>query len=382
MRASDTRRIGELIVLAAVVATVASASATDFSVLFGTQTNGAVFDDLNVFLVSRGAPAQTVRIVNLGWQSSASTPMAAQLAPALTAWQVSGAVPVLAWMPYAFNDWTAPNPNELIAQGRYDEYLDDFFTTLSTAFVFGQVPPRRLFIEFAPAPNGNWFPWAPTCPPCSGNGQNIGQSAASYIAMFNYVVGFSRREKYRLANDTVQWIFDVATYDANGPARIYYPGANVTDWTALTGANYGTTINGNSWVTPSQLLSSQLAAVRAFAPEKPVALLEVSSVSIPHGVDAKGKWLETLLSVTVPASAAAIRMVGLANEDAGPSDLAVFGGQRGSSLWTAPFPDGGAYWTFDRLAAALGNATDGVHYVGLAPTNARLISDAAFAGRA
>ena len=358
----------------------AAAVEAEFTALFGTQTNGAVFDDLNVFLVGQGSPAQSVRIVNLGWEAASKNPLSAQLAGALEAWQVSGAVPVLAWMPYAFNDWAAPNPNQIIASGGYDGYLDAFFSELSAGFVFSQIPARRIFIEFAPAPNGNWFPWSPNCPGCSGNGQNIGQTATSYVDMYRYVVAFSRRPKYNLTADTVQWIFDVATYDANGPPSIYYPGDNHTDWTGVTGANYGTTLNGNSWLTPQQVVGAQITALRAIAPSKPVAMLEVSSVSIPNGVEAKGAWLQELVSTVVSNSAGAIRMVGLANEGAGPSDLAVFGGARGTSLWTVPFPDGGAYWTFDGLAAALSNATDAVRYTAMDQSNARLISDAAFRG--
>jgi len=40
----------------------------------------------------------------------------------LKIWNDVDHVPLMTWMPYAYNNWTIPNPNELIAKGAYDKY--------------------------------------------------------------------------------------------------------------------------------------------------------------------------------------------------------------------------------------------------------------------
>jgi hypothetical protein len=347
-------------------------------VLYGSNTPGAIFDQLNIFFRESAAPVapQSVRALDVGWAAGAASTDIAQL---IQAWEVSGAVPLVTWQPYAYADWAAPSPNSLIAAGKYDDYLDEWFGNLSQQFIFAAQPPRRVFIRFAPAPNGNWYPWSPSCPGCSGNGQNIEQTAASYIDMYRYVVAFGRGATYNLTADTVQWIFDAATYNADGPPSAYYPGHDVVDWFSATGNNYGTTMPGNEWTEPLDLYSATLAELAALNSSKPIALTAAGTVSVPNGVAAKATWLTSLLGDLV-ASQPRIRMVSFHNQDSGASDLAVFGGGHGTVLFTSPMPASGAYWTYPSLVAAMAAPIEGIEFVGLDPFNPRYITSTDFLG--
>jgi mannan endo-1,4-beta-mannosidase len=365
--------------LAVVAAVLMAVSSAERHVLFGTFTEGAVYDQLSVWLNAvAGAPPQSVRMRNIGWAAANAQ---ADVASLTSAWQETGSVPVLTWMPYAYANWSSPTPNADITNGAYDEYLDDFLTELATSFIHGQVPPRRVYIRFAPSPNGNWFPWSPYCPACSSNGQAISQSAQSYIDMWRYVYKFAQRPKYGLGSkDTVQWVYDVATYDASGAPSTFYPGDDVVDWLSVTGNNYGSTLPGNNWVTATELYQATILALTQINSSKPIALSCAGTVSQPLGVTAKAAWLTDLLTAYIP-STPNIRMLVMQNQDNGDSDLAIFGGSAGSALWTSPMPMSGAYWSYSAFAAGVATAkSKGSAFIGFNQTNPRLIDDRDFAG--
>ena len=147
-----------------------------------------------------------VSVLEIGWAANDWPTVEQQLN---AVWNIEMAVPLITWMPYAYKTWSSPTPNKDIVLGKYDDYIAQFLGNLST-----WVAGKRAYLRFAPQPNGDWFPWSPVCGSCSGNGQSINQTVASYSAMWTYVINKVRSSKYNLGTDVLQVMFDVNNVNA------------------------------------------------------------------------------------------------------------------------------------------------------------------------
>ena len=340
------------------------------TVLFGTYTpTTPVFDALNAWLTYKN---QSVGIVEVGWGPTSGIPEA--LSDIEAVWE-SGAVPIVTWMPYPYIHWTSPTPNADIVNGVYDGYISAFFSALQSFLsgqdqVLGTEDDRRAYLRFAPQPNGDWFPWSPYCPSCGSTGQHINQSIASYTAMFNYVVAKGRASPFQLSTDVLQVMWCINEVDVSGPSSAFYPGDADVDWTAVVGFNWGNTVPGNQWTHPRELFSAPLSRLRDFAASKPVALATVASTSVPNGVSAKARWLNSLFSYlgSLPPQ---VHMLAFHNAD-GATDFGIFGGSRGDIG-----VDHGQYLAYREI---LTNIQQHAWILGSDAKNPRLISNAAFRG--
>jgi hypothetical protein len=180
--------------------------------LLGSYTpNNQTFQDMttypNMFNTPSDSINMAVSVVEVGWSANDWPSVEQQLN---TVWNIEMAVPLITWMPYAYKTWSSPTPNKDIVLGKYDDYIAQFLGNLST-----WVAGKRAYLRFAPQPNGDWFPWSPVCGACSGNGQSINQTVASYSAMWTYIMTKVRSSKYNLGTDVLQVMFDVN--NANAP---------------------------------------------------------------------------------------------------------------------------------------------------------------------
>ena len=340
--------------------------------LFGSYTpNNQTYQDFtswpNMMNTPEDAINQAVSVIEVGWSNND----AANVENVLNlVWTTETAVPVITWMPYNYKSWNSSTPNMDIVNGKYDDYIDQVLTMLS-----GWVQGKRAYLRFAPQPNGNWFPWNPTCPSCNVNGQNVAQTAASYVSMWNYVIGKVRSDTYNLTADVLLVMFDVNNADANTshPMEKFYPGDSTVDWFCITGFNWANTLPGNNWSTPTQIFSAMTTRVQALSSaNKPRALSSASS-SAQNGIWGKYAWIPTLFQYELDSKA---KMLLYHNADSS-TDLAAFGGSAGTSTWTAPLSQI-EYNVYESLSDALNNLDYGIQ--GANYSNPLFITAAQFAG--
>jgi len=291
---------------------------------------------------------------------------------ALRSWKERSHVPMITWMPYAYADWTAPNPNELIANGRYDDYVKNFGKRLKVFLsgsdqIYGTSDDRRAYVRFAHQMNGNWFPWSPSCAwSCQSTGQEIHQSSTSYVKMWKYIVDVFDSLGIRNAS-RLQMVWSVNNIDFQNGIEDFYPGDNYVDWVGLDGYNFGDTVPQHDWETASQVFKDIIPKVKKVGGKKPIAITEFASVTSPKSVAEKSKWIEDAFSIFKDNN---ILMVIVFNEDReGPKDFAIFDGKTGDETYNELYSAYSAY----RKAIQ-----EDYNMIGANSTNIRLISDSLF----
>jgi hypothetical protein len=341
--------------------------------IYGTYTpNNQTFQDfdswVNIFNTVGTELNQAVSVLDVGWSKGDAAAVQAQLD---TIWNLDEAIPVITWMPYAYATWNSTTPNEDIVSGMYDDYIAQFLTMLNAWLNNG---PKRAYLRFAPQPNGNWFPWSPTCPQCGGNGQHIKQTPQSYVDMWKYVIGKVRSGAYQLTEDVLLIMFNVNNVDVppGNSMEQYYPSDGSANWVGITGMNWGNTVPGNTWTAPPDLFTAMLGRLVKLSTSTPV-FVSSASTSQPNGIAAKSRWLTDLVQYAVYSG---IKMLIYHNVDSS-TDLAAFGGSKGSTTYNAPL-SGITYNCYRSLADAINNPVFGIK--GTNSSSSRYLSTAEFRG--
>lgn len=281
----------------------------------------------------------------------------------------NGNVPLITWEPFV--GATTPADIEVrIAAGAYDAYVRTWASRLGAFLdgpdkIRGNADDRRAYLRLAHEVNGDWYPWSAV-----GGG-----TPADYQAMWQRV--------HRLAKDAggftpsrVQWVWAVNHTDVGSyTAEQYWPGADVVDWVAIDGYNWGASQTWSSWQTPELTLGPMLARLRALAPGTPVSISEVASTSVAAGgvVDLQAKS-EFIRQLATWAPANGVGMLVWFNEDK-ETDWAVFGGTRGDGTHKVGRT---TYKTFGAYRTSIG-ASDA--FTRAIRTDPRRITDDQFAGR-
>lgn len=355
--------------------------------LFGTYPDPKQPGLFSVFNRWLGSKAQSVKVLEFGWSHLSAIP--GQLQQLYDTWEVDQAIPVITWMPYPYKKWASPTPNEDIYNGLYDGYIDAFYLGLSEFLAgkdgrLGTSDDRRVYLRLAPAPNGNWFPWSPTCPSCASTGQHINQTVASYITMFHYVID-KGRVNFNFPRSVIQIVWQVSAADAYGAGYTmeqFYPGNFYVDWMGIEGFNWGTTIPGNSWISAAEVFQTGLARLEKLNDDAPYALLTVASTSVPNGTLAKDQWMKGVFDLAAGWTISATSCVCLVtyhNAD-GATDFGAFGGANGLESWSDPTqPTAPPYMVYNGLRDGL---TMNAWMVGSNATlHPRLVSDEVFWGQ-
>lgn len=174
----------------------------------------------------------------------------------------TGAVPMLAWTSEGIT-------LAQILSGKYDGYIDHWAQQIKT---YGHPVLLRLFPEL----NCNWEWWAPGV---------HGNTRAQFPAAWRHVVGIFHRD----AVPNVRWIWSTGyscdkTYLADlwpGTAYVDFTGVDIYNWKVPTADR------------ADRQLDSNVAAVRAVAPQLPVMLPEVGCRY--YWAD-QGPWLREILA--------------------------------------------------------------------------------------
>jgi hypothetical protein len=289
----------------------------------------------------------------------------------LKSWSNDYHVPLISWLPYAYDNWTAPNPNEIIASGVYDDYIRSFVKNLKVFLsgpdgIFGTNDDRRAYLRFAHQMNGNWFPWAPNCAwSCQQTGQNIAQTAVSYVTMWRHVTkifdDFGIRNASRL-----QLVWTVNNINMqDDPLEKFYPGDFYVDWIGVDGYNFGDTIPAHNWEPATKVFKDIFSQIKSVTSKKPIAVTEFGSVTSPKTADDKNQWISDAFEIFKTNN---VNMILCYNLDGGNTDFAVFDGKTGDETYSFT----NAYSSYRKAIQ------EDPMMIGSNPADIRLISDSVF----
>ncbi len=277
-------------------------------------------------------------------------------------------VPMITWEPYLCSATATPNDVEVqAANGAYDTYVALWVDRLKVFLsgpdgVYGSADDRRAYLRLGHEMNGNWYPWS------AAVGNN---SPADYVRMWQRVKGIFTAKG--MESTRLQWVWSVNNTDSvSFTAEAYYPGNAYVDWVAIDGYNWGTSQPWSSWQAPAAVYGNMLGRLRAIS-TKPVAITELASSTALGGgmsVAAKAQWITDVYAYV---QANGVRMVAWFNADK-ETDWAMFGGSNGSGVYKAGS-------TTYKIYAAYKSAVGSKSVVGAYLSNARLLTDAQFAGQ-
>jgi beta-mannanase len=176
-----------------------------------------------------------------------------------------GSVPEISWEPWdSRSEPRKPQPEYALAriiEGRHDAYVRRF-----AAAVRAYGGPVRL--RFAQEMNGRAYPWAQGAP-------------GEFARAWRHVHGLFTA----VGATNVTWIWSPVA----GTIRSdQYPGDAYVDVVGLSGFNGGTELFSRRWRSFAEAFGPPLDALRALAPDKPVALTEIASAE--QG-GSKAEWI-------------------------------------------------------------------------------------------
>ncbi len=171
-----------------------------------------------------------------------------------------GATPVISLMPYSTRhvDMLAA-----ISSGAEDVYIDSWiqsFKAWHESYPEGERP--SIMLRFGHEFNSNWYPW--------GNNPEGFKAAWRHVHAMFEAAG---------VNDAVEWVWCASATDVDdyNDVTLYYPGADVVDWTSLDGYNWGSNYAWTSWRSFDEVFSSAYVNLVTNFPEKPMLIAEVGS---------------------------------------------------------------------------------------------------------
>ncbi len=182
-----------------------------------------------------------------------------------------------------------------IIDGKFDKEIREFAKATKN-------DSKKLLIDFAVEPNGDWFGWS---------GAYNGKDSKDLYGDKEYFDGAERyRDAYRHIIDifkeekvnNVTWFFHVDIYSNPDEewniAKLYYPGDDYIDWIGVS--IYGAQNSSEDyWDSFSNILEERANTIRDISSTKPIALLEFG-VTDNNPLGDKSEWLkdafETILS--------------------------------------------------------------------------------------
>jgi hypothetical protein len=216
------------------------------------------------------------------------------LADAMTA---AGAVPMVSWQPPA-GDLAS------VAGG-----ADDGYARACAAAVADW--GGRLLLRFAHEMNGEWIPWR--------------SDPAAFRAAWHRLHAIFREAG--AAN--VAWVWSPHVVDRRAADfEPFFPGADVVDWLALDGYNWGRSHRSTRWRSFEAIFAESYHRIVALAPGSPVMLAEIGCAE--EGGN-KAAWIRDALLRSVPKGCPAVRSV----------------------VWFHADPPGHANWRVDSSPGAL-----------------------------
>ena len=208
----------------------------------------------------------------------------------------TGAVPMISWQPPA-GDLAA------VARGERDAYIRAYAAAVAAW-------AGRLLLRPAHEMNGEWIPWR--------------SDPGSFRDAWHRLRAIFAEE----GATNAAWVWSPHVIDRRAADFApFFPGADVVDWLALDGYNWGRSHRSSRWRSFDAIFADSYRRITALGPAKPVMLAEIGCAE--EGGD-KAAWIRGALLDAVPARYAAVRAV----------------------VWFHDAPAGHADWRIDSSPAA------------------------------
>ena len=192
-----------------------------------------------------------------------------------------GHTPHLFWQPFfPDRDNTSNEVNREIANGEWDDYLDDWANALAYWLMHPDEPDRRVYLNLAPEFNGDWSPWSPAL----GD-----EDEEDFVAMWRHV--HDRVMDTGLTDSHVQWIWTLDNTTRGVDREACYPGDEYVDWAGIHGYNWA---NWGSWSTPEEVYGPTIDTIGRIT-DAPIAITEFGTSSLTddgeHDPEKKDEWI-------------------------------------------------------------------------------------------
>lgn len=171
-----------------------------------------------------------------------------------------GATPVISLMPYSKR---YPDMLAAITSGEEDVYINSWIQSFKAwRESYPEDKQPSIMLRFGHEFNGNWYPW--------GNNPEEFKATWRYMHAMFEAAG---------VNEGVEWVWCASATDVDdyNDLTLYYPGADVVDWTSLDGYNWGSNYAWTSWRSFDEVFSSAYVTLVNNFPEKPILIAEVGS---------------------------------------------------------------------------------------------------------
>lgn len=189
----------------------------------------------------------------------------------------SGKTLLLTWEPWNPNEGTSQSVDYLkeIIEGKHDDYISAFANQIKNY-------TAPVILRFAHEMNGNWYPW--------------GNRPEEYISAYRKIVETFRNSG--VTNVRFMWSIngDNVPYEPIGQSSKYYPGDGYVDMVGLDGYNFGTSRQGSTWKSFSQIFLPSYSFVSRTYPNKPIIISETASTEFGGN---KTEWVEGMFSALV-----------------------------------------------------------------------------------
>lgn len=207
-----------------------------------------------------------------------------------------GVIPSIRMMPWSKYDKEDQTYSlDKIIKGNFDKELLQWAKD-------AKLSGAPLLIDFAPEPNGDWFPWSGVY---NGGGEkdkygskSIPDGPEKFIDAYKHIVDIFNNADA----DNITFVLHVNSISA--PAEEwnkvtnYYPGDNYIDWIGIN--IYGPQMWGDKYVRFIDILDLIYPELCSLSAEKPIAILEFGVADYLPNVD-KAIWLQSALyTVALP----------------------------------------------------------------------------------
>lgn len=154
-----------------------------------------------------------------------------------------------------------------ITNGNFDAYINEWIIQLKQW-------RHPVVMRFAPEMNGDWVPWG-----------TLYNTPREYAVAYRYVVKKFRDQEAL----NVSWMWSPNEADQENITD-WYPGDKYVDWVGLSGFNWGNN-KTEEWRTMPQIYQRSFDQLSKAGIEKPVSLVELSSVEDGKDPLRKANWI-------------------------------------------------------------------------------------------
>lgn len=173
--------------------------------------------------------------------------------------RAAGAVPEITWEPWNYKLGLHQTADSLsaIAGGSFDAYVQGF---ANEAKAWG----GTLLLRFGHEMNGTWYPW---CIGINGN------TATDYVSAFRHL------HRVMSAATNIRWVWSPNILLPGQSEKFLaslYPGDSYVNYVGIDGYNFGTSVTNLRWLTPDEVFTATVAAVKKITTTKPIIFAEVA----------------------------------------------------------------------------------------------------------